>query len=331
MEGVNGIICYYCNELIMGDMNAFMEHNRINHFGIPGSSEASAINHPDFGTLSSFEPSTPEAAAELSAPVEPLAPTAEPSAAATFYGPHSSSSEASAINHPNFGTPSSFEPSALEAAAEPSAPVEPLTTAVEPSAAATLAASACASSTHVIIAFSVILLVVTFLAVSILAVLALLAAAMAVFAQMLGARATWKNLESGATRLGNEEIARQLLNADDASSSLIYKAADSNGKTHFHLAAENGQYSFFIMLVSYPDAIVTLDGKQRNILHIAALNGNVVIVKLILTRFEIEDLINSPDEKGNTPLHFVAKNFHEDVVNVLSKNKKVDIRATNHD
>ncbi|TXG67868.1 hypothetical protein EZV62_009143 [Acer yangbiense] len=94
----------------------------------------------------------------------------------------------------------------------------------------------------------------------------------------------------------------------------------------FHLAAESGQYSFFTILVSYLDAIVVLDGKQRNILHLAALNGNVVIVKLILTRFEIENLINSPDEDRNTHLYLAAKNFHENVVNVLSKNPGRDIQ-----
>ncbi|KAI9186498.1 hypothetical protein LWI28_017877 [Acer negundo] len=288
MEGVNEIICYYCDELILGDMNAFMEYNCINHFGIPGSSEASAINHPDFGT------------------------------------------------------PSSSEPSAPEAAAEPPAPV------TEPSAAATLAASVYVASTQAIIAFSVILLAVTLLAISVITFFALLVAVVAVTAQMLDARASAALTAAQAAQafaaafivrgriwnlglLGNQEIVRQLLDADNASSSLIYKATDSNGQTHFHLVAENGQYSFFIMLVSYPDAIVALDGKQRNILHIAALNGNVVIVKLILTRFVIEDLINSPDEEGNNPLHLAAKNFYEDVVIVLSKNKKVDIRVTNHD
>ncbi|KAH7544306.1 hypothetical protein JRO89_XS15G0145400 [Xanthoceras sorbifolium] len=132
-----------------------------------------------------------------------------------------------------------------------------------------------------------------------------------------------------AAVLGNAAIARRLLQAD-ASSSLGHKG-DCNGQTPLHLAAENGQYSVFIKLVNgYPDAIDVLDGKQRSILHLAALNGNVKTVQFILTLPEMEDLMNSIDEDGNTPLHLAAMNFHGKVVDILSKNERVNIRATNY-
>ncbi|KAL5737774.1 hypothetical protein ACOSP7_030535 [Xanthoceras sorbifolium] len=106
---------------------------------------------------------------------------------------------------------------------------------------------------------------------------------------------------------------------------------DCNGQTPLHLAAENGQYSVFIKLVNgYPDAIDVLNGKQRSILHLAALNGNVKTVQFILTLPEMEDLMNSIDEDGNTPLHLAAMNFHGKVVDILSKNERVNIRATNY-
>ncbi|KAL5804256.1 hypothetical protein ACOSQ3_031056 [Xanthoceras sorbifolium] len=110
-----------------------------------------------------------------------------------------------------------------------------------------------------------------------------------------------------AAVLGNAAIARRLLQAD------------------------NGQYSVFIKLVNgYPDAIDVLNGKQRSILHLAALNGNVKTVQFILTLPEMEDLMNSIDEDGNTPLHLAAMNFHGKVVDILSKNERVNIRATNY-
>ncbi|KAK0601799.1 hypothetical protein LWI29_027499 [Acer saccharum] len=131
-----------------------------------------------------------------------------------------------------------------------------------------------------------------------------------------------------AAVLGNKKIARRLLEAD-ASSSLGYNV-DCDDKTPLHLAAEKDQQSVFEILVNgYPDAIVKVDKKQRNILHLAALNGNVDTVRFILTLDEMEYLINSPDVDQNTPLHLAARNFHTEVVNVLSKNMKVNMRATN--
>ncbi|KAK3199482.1 hypothetical protein Dsin_022897 [Dipteronia sinensis] len=131
-----------------------------------------------------------------------------------------------------------------------------------------------------------------------------------------------------AAGLGNKAIASQLLEAD-ASSSLGYKA-DCKGQTPLHLAAENGQKTVLTMLVNgYPNAIAVVDGRQRSILHLAAQNGYESTVKFILTFPEMEYLLNSPDVDGNTPLHLAAMNFHEEVVHVLSKNKKVNIRATN--
>ncbi|KAK2639496.1 hypothetical protein Ddye_027291 [Dipteronia dyeriana] len=131
-----------------------------------------------------------------------------------------------------------------------------------------------------------------------------------------------------AAGLGNKAIASQLLEAD-VSLSLGYKA-DCKGQTPLHLAAENGQKIIFTMLVNgYPDAIVGVDRRQRSILHLAARNGYESTVKFILTFPDTEYLLNSPDVDGNTPLHLAAMNFHKEVVHVLSKNKKVNIRATN--
>ncbi|KAL5736069.1 hypothetical protein ACOSQ2_030857 [Xanthoceras sorbifolium] len=90
-----------------------------------------------------------------------------------------------------------------------------------------------------------------------------------------------------AAVLGNVAIARRLLQAD-VSSSLGHKG-DCNGQTPLHLAAQNGQLSVLFVLVNgYPDAIEVLDGRQRSILHFAALNGNVNTVKFILTLPEMK-------------------------------------------
>ncbi|KAL5804255.1 hypothetical protein ACOSQ3_031055 [Xanthoceras sorbifolium] len=116
----------------------------------------------------------------------------------------------------------------------------------------------------------------------------------------------------------------------DGSSSLGHKG-DCNGQTPL-LHRMTSKLSYLYMLLNgYPDAIDVLDRRQRSILHFAALNGSVSTVKFILTLPEMEDLINSADGDGNTPLHLAAMNFHEKVVDILSKNERVNIRATNHD
>ncbi|KAL5802607.1 hypothetical protein ACOSQ4_030912 [Xanthoceras sorbifolium] len=122
-----------------------------------------------------------------------------------------------------------------------------------------------------------------------------------------------------AAVLGNVAIARRLLQAD-GSSSLGHKG-DCNGQTPLHLAAQNDQQTVL--------SIYACEW-QRSILHFAALNGSVSTVKFILTLLEMEDLINSADGDGNTPLHLAAMNFHENVVDILSKKERVNIRATNH-
>lgn len=70
-----------------------------------------------------------------------------------------------------------------------------------------------------------------------------------------------------------------------------------------------------------------VDERQHNLLHLAAMNGNVDAVKYILNLVEMEDLVNSPDVDGNTPLHLAATNYYSDVVTVLPEKTNVKVRA----
>ncbi|KAK3199518.1 hypothetical protein Dsin_022933 [Dipteronia sinensis] len=97
-------------------------------------------------------------------------------------------------------------------------------------------------------------------------------------------------------------------------------------------SAKNGRLNLLKMLVNdYPDASEVFDHRQCNILHLAAEFGHAKMVSYLLNLPEIKDFVNSPDVDGNTPLHLAAMHFNSDVVYILSKNKKVNIRATNNE
>ncbi|XVF03991.1 hypothetical protein REPUB_Repub05bG0042000 [Reevesia pubescens] len=138
-----------------------------------------------------------------------------------------------------------------------------------------------------------------------------------------------------AATLGHQRMVEELVKKDleelvETDPSVAY-IEDENQQIPLHLAAKNGQGSLIkALLEPCWDTIERVDEKQRNILHLAAMNGNVDAVKYILTLIEMEDLVNSPDVDGNTPLHLAASNYHSDVVRVLSKNSKVEIRAINN-
>ncbi|KAL4273872.1 hypothetical protein GQ457_13G002580 [Hibiscus cannabinus] len=130
-----------------------------------------------------------------------------------------------------------------------------------------------------------------------------------------------------AAALGHQRMVEELFTEDP----MVAYIKDDKKKIPLHLAAENGQVSLLnALLESCWDTVEILDEHQRNILHLAAMNGNVDVVQYILTLVEMEDLVNSPDADGNTPLHLAATNYHSDVVTVLSKESNVEIRAMNN-
>ena len=130
-----------------------------------------------------------------------------------------------------------------------------------------------------------------------------------------------------AASLGEIKMVILLLVVD---TSAAYKQ-DVGRKIPLHLASENGQQNLLKALINRcPDTVEFTDKKQQNILHLAAKNGNLDTISYILKLPEMEDLVNSPDVDGNIPLHLAAINFHSDVVRILSKNSKVEIRTVNN-
>jgi len=83
-----------------------------------------------------------------------------------------------------------------------------------------------------------------------------------------------------------------------------------------------------------PDALELLDRDNQNVLHVAAKNGKLEVLKFFLRCCKDknkEKLINEEDANGNTPLHLATKNWHPKVVSMLTWDNRVDLKTLNHD
>ena len=80
------------------------------------------------------------------------------------------------------------------------------------------------------------------------------------------------------------------------------------------------------VLTVYPQSINCTDEHNNTPLHMAAANGHVDLVDLLL-RLGADP--SCKNEKGNTPLHWASSNAQHAVVNALLKNDRVDVLERN--
>eukprot|EP01018_Ginkgo_biloba_P010032 Gb_22056 [translate_table: standard] len=97
---------------------------------------------------------------------------------------------------------------------------------------------------------------------------------------------------------------------------------DSVGKTAFHYAVDrrDGQVAFLMFDKLYfsntaADLKTACDKNGRNVLHVAAMNGNSRLCKTLLKIKK--QLGDAKDSAGQTPLHYAVTNNHKEVVDVL--------------
>ena len=92
------------------------------------------------------------------------------------------------------------------------------------------------------------------------------------------------------------------------------------------LAAINGKTEIVKLLLTRPD--IDINAKDNNgdtPLMLAAINGKTEIVKLLLTRPDID--INAKDNNGDTPLMLAAINGKPKIVELLLARRDIDINA----
>lgn len=102
-----------------------------------------------------------------------------------------------------------------------------------------------------------------------------------------------------AARNNNSAIVRLLLTEYQQD----INATDESGATVLHVAAENGNMNTVELLIDHQVELNARDKKGRTALHLAAKEGHVRIIRILLRNGAEVDLV---DYSGNSALHYAA-------------------------
>lgn len=103
---------------------------------------------------------------------------------------------------------------------------------------------------------------------------------------------------------------------------------DCNGETLLLRAAREGDERVFEYLIQQKADPCATDFSGRSALHWAAIKGQAPVVKSLLELIPFES-IEAEDDKGNNPLHLAALNGHLHGVRLLIR-AQADLEATNN-
>lgn len=119
-----------------------------------------------------------------------------------------------------------------------------------------------------------------------------------------------------AVLLNDQRLVECLLK--DAPSSAII--LNNDGFSPFHLAARSDDYGMFQLFLSLsPHCSLQVTKTGQNVLHISVERKNESIISAIVEDRKLSEMINQPDEDGNTPLHLAAYMDNENMQNLLLK------------
>ncbi|KAF3653411.1 putative ankyrin repeat-containing protein-like isoform X1 [Capsicum annuum] len=91
--------------------------------------------------------------------------------------------------------------------------------------------------------------------------------------------------------------------------SLVYLPAGTKNDwtTSIHIAASEGDVNMINKLLNHClDCWDMLNRNNQNALHVVVLNNQDKVVRVLLGSDKCDNLVDEPDNDGNTPLHLLA-------------------------
>jgi len=145
-----------------------------------------------------------------------------------------------------------------------------------------------------------------------------------------------------ASKLGNIDICRELLDKSKGDLRGDVNTKGDNGWTPFHFACLSGNMNLIKLLLNHDADIEVETTLKFNSLHIAAQKGYTEIAQMLI---ELGVELNARDMFNNTPLHYAAQNGnfllknweskrllgHRDTVRLLLSRPSTDLTIKNND
>ena len=108
----------------------------------------------------------------------------------------------------------------------------------------------------------------------------------------------WTSLHA-AVEGGHQQIAQWLLEQ----STELLEMTTQNGSTPLLIAVMRGHRPLVQLLLQKGARLEATNNQEETVIHLAALQGELLILQDLLTYPEAKKLINVPDDDGKTPLH----------------------------
>ncbi|XP_077252366.1 uncharacterized protein LOC143891712 [Tasmannia lanceolata] len=129
-----------------------------------------------------------------------------------------------------------------------------------------------------------------------------------------------------ASSKGHLETTRMLLEANSHHSFLRH----NNGRTPLHLAAIRGHVDVINEIISSSPKSAPMQIQQgETVLHLSVKHNQYKAVKCLVEKLCIINIINLPDNNGNTALHYAAIGKLFDKTKLLLSKNRADVNAIN--